>query len=141
VKLQFLLTLAVLWPLLAGCGESRRETFPVSGAVRFPDGSTLPGGMVEFQSLDPAAEQLNARGEIQSDGSYRLTTYEEGDGAIAGEHLVVVLPPADPVVSNMSGPPPQHVLDLRYQSYDSSGLKFTVRPGANEYPIQVERPQ
>jgi hypothetical protein len=126
--------------IVTGCGESRRETFPVRGTVTFKDGQPLAGGVVEFQSIGAGDEQINARGEIQADGTYRLTTYEEADGAVAGRHQVIVLPPVDTTGSNMSGPPPPEVLHRRFQSYETSGLEFTVQPGENQYPIVVDRP-
>lgn len=125
---------------VAGCGDGRRATYPVTGTVKFADGTPLAGGTVEFESSDPTAEHLNARGEIQADGAYRLTTYAEGDGAIAGEQRVIVHAPQPPDSGNMSGPPPKSVLHPRYRGFDTSGLTFTVQPGENTFPITVERP-
>lgn len=138
-RYQFLCRL-VLVSTFVGCGESRLPTHPVEGKVLFSDGQPLPGAVVEFQSLDPAAGQLNARGLTAADGTYRLTTYVEGDGAIAGEHAVIVVPPPYDQPSNMSGPPPKEVLNRRFADYSTSGLKFEVQPGKNTFPITVERP-
>lgn len=37
---------------------------------------------------DPKTSGKGASAYIQSDGRYTLTTYEDGDGAIIGEHVV-----------------------------------------------------
>lgn len=139
-KRLLVLCLSFCAVLATGCGDGRRATYPVTGTVKFADGTPLAGGTVEFESSDPTAEHLNARGEIQADGAFRLSTYVEGDGAIEGEHRVSVHPPQPPDSGNMSGPPPKPILHFRYRDFNTSGLTFTVKPDKNEFPITVERP-
>ena len=82
--------------LLSGCGPNHPETAPVSGHVTY-QGKPLPEGTVVFYPT----EGRPARGSINSDGSYTLTTFEDRDGAILGKHCVTIkstkcvdLPPA-----------------------------------------------
>jgi hypothetical protein len=122
----------------AGCGGT--HLYPVRGTVAFKDGAPitpLVGGQVVFEPLEPGAKE-SARGEIQPDGTFRLGTYQNGDGAPPGQYQVLVMPPA-PSPSDEKRPKPQ-VMQRRYQRPNETPLKFTVTRGDNEYPITVERP-
>src|SRR5438067_1061279 len=63
----------------AGCGSG---LYPVRGKVTYPDGKPVTEGMVVFESKSEEA-RVTARGEIQSDGSFALSTHKPGDGAPA----------------------------------------------------------
>jgi len=63
---------------LGGCGV---RTVPVEGKVLYR-GKPLEFGSVMFQP----EKGPTARGTIQPDGTFRLSTYREGDGAIPGAH-------------------------------------------------------
>mgnify|MGYP007073286773 CR=1 FL=1 len=68
----------------SGCRDTP-AVVPVSGRVLY-NGEPLQFGTVMFQ---PAVGQA-AVGEIQPDGSFTLSTYEPGDGAVPGAHKVCV---------------------------------------------------
>ena len=54
----------------------------------------MSGGFIEFESKDD--QNLLAVGDINTDGSFVLTTYVNGVaavGAVVGEHRVTVHPP------------------------------------------------
>jgi hypothetical protein len=118
---------AVFWFLLAtmGCGRPayQLETAPVRGKVTL-DGRPLPSGYV----VVPTSRGRMASGKIQPDGTFVLTTYDEGDGAQVGSHPVVVneVPPDEfssvPIEQRISIP-------SRYGSAGTSGLQVTVEPG------------
>ena len=72
---------------IAGCGESAPTTYPVAGLVRFDDGQPVQTGHVEFHHAESG---ISAKGRIGADGSFALTTFREGDGAVAGVHRVTV---------------------------------------------------
>ncbi len=44
-------------------------------------------GSVTFESQDSGKR---ATGKLQADGTFVLSTYKEGDGAVAGEHSVII---------------------------------------------------
>jgi hypothetical protein len=75
--------------LIAGCGPQNPTTYPVQGRVEFEDGSVAEIGNVEFRSMT-GNERMTARGKIENDGSFILSTFETGDGALPGEHQVIV---------------------------------------------------
>src|SRR6478752_10675518 len=60
-------------------------TAPVSGKVTYR-GKAVPTGTVMFVPSEGPA----ATGEIGSDGSYKLTTFSPGDGAVIGTHKVTI---------------------------------------------------
>jgi hypothetical protein len=132
-----ILTLALIVSL-AGCrDDGRLPTYYVTGKVVFSDGSPLPGGWIICESPE---HKLAARGVIETDGTYRLGTYEQEDGAVAGRQLVAITPAApsgfDP---DQSTAPP--ILDPKYSHMDTSGLELDIQPdGENHFTITVERP-
>ena len=126
---------------VAGCDSGRPATYPVEGKVVFPDGTPLTGGMVEFEFVGGEGNPLNARGRIEEDGTFCLSTFEAGDGALAGEHRAIVRPPAPDYSPRKSGPLPKRIIDPRFERYGTSDLRFTVKEGKNDFiTIQVARP-
>jgi len=124
------------FPLVcAGCGGASVATHPVEGQIVRADGSPLDTGRVEFRGTASDGSVVNAHGRIESNGTFRLTTFTEGDGAIAGEHQVIVLNPA---VTDGDGPAPPDPFPARYRSYESSGLTANVEPGENKITLQLE---
>jgi hypothetical protein len=132
----FLLTLAAL--TATGCSD-HPKTYPVSGTVTFDDGTPVTGGTVEFRNVTmDVSKQVNARGEIGPDGKYQLTTYTPNDGAVAGDHQIAVFPLAQETPGNLSSEPPPNPIERKYQSYDTSGLTYTVKTdGPNVMDIKV----
>ena len=85
MRLTLILTAAIL---ASGCDDGRPTTYPVTGKVVFEDNGFPRFGDIEF--FEPNLE-INARGKIARDGSFTLGTYEKSDGAVAGQHKVVIL--------------------------------------------------
>lgn len=120
-----------------GCLDSGRETYPVRGIVRFPDGKVLRDGSVEFEII--REDPITATGVIGPDGSFVLGTHELDDGALAGKHRVVVI--ADYVIGSGAERPeliPEPTLHPRYRDYRKSGLVLEVKPETNSIVIEVE---
>lgn len=83
-RLRLIAPLAAIG-LLAGCGDGRPQRVPVAGQVLI-DGQPVTAGVIRFQPEQGRA----ATGEIGPDGSFSLSTFDEGDGAIPGKHTVTV---------------------------------------------------
>ncbi|MBL8890599.1 MAG: carboxypeptidase regulatory-like domain-containing protein [Planctomycetaceae bacterium] len=134
------LVLLVLLASFVGCG-SGQSTHIVKGKVVFSDGTPVQFGDVETLSVE---HRINARGKIEKDGTFTLTTYEENDGAVAGEHQVVIIQmTGTPMMAAAKLGPIQHThghdTGAKYRSYDTSGLKFTVEPGkVNEVTFTLD---
>jgi hypothetical protein len=122
----------------AGCGGS--GIYPVDGKVTWKDGSPakeLEGALVVF---DLPEKQTTARGSVRSDGSFKLTTKTDGDGALAGDYKVLIIErrlaggtPDDP-----GAMAPGH-MDVRYSDPRTTDLTATVKPGSNPVTLTVER--
>lgn len=84
---------------LSACGKS--DKFPVAqveGCVKC-NGVPVTAGLVVFVPTGGGDEKSDetgrsASGIIKPDGTYELTTYTDGDGAIVGPHTVEVFAPA-----------------------------------------------
>ncbi|HXG09456.1 MAG TPA: hypothetical protein VNK04_06675 [Gemmataceae bacterium] len=125
-----------------GCGGGPK-TYPVKGKVVYPDGTPLTGGIVEFEALASEVGQVNARGTIREDGTFEVSTLfpgtdKERDGAVAGEHRVLVIPPLLTDEAMAKGAKP--AVDPRYRRYETSGLKVKVNPDVNEITLTVKKP-
>lgn len=126
---------AIVLACAAGCGSSLH---PVQGKVTLEDGTPITKGMVVFESTE--GSKTTARGDIQADGSYKLSTNKPGDGAPAGKYRVLVSAPVDLSQIDRGGTPPPGAFDKRFSDFNTSGLEFEVKSGANDIPIKVTRP-
>jgi hypothetical protein len=118
-----------------GCSD-RLPTYPVSGIVQFEAGKPVHVGTLELKSREHG---IQARGEIQSDGSFQLTTYSAGDGAVAGLHDCVVVQMVFAEGLSAHRPSAVGVVDGRHASYSTSGLVVEVSADQNnELTIEVE---
>lgn len=142
---------------LAGCGTSNPATYPVTGTVTF-NGKPLAGANIGFSATDE-----NTRGAIgvtDSEGKYSLTTFEKGDGAMAGTFKVTVSKfdgPAEPVKladpsantgdelpANYSpedataAAPSKNLVPQKYLRPQTTPLSYTVGAGPNTFDIVVE---
>ena len=121
----------------AGCG---RGTVPVRGKIVFSDNQevvTKLGGYVI--TMESAEQRLSATGIIEPDGTFLVSTFEEGDGAKPGTYRVVITPPIASLTSD--GPIPKPIIDPRYRQLETSTLEVTVEPGKDEFLLEVDRPR
>src|SRR5262249_21390902 len=88
---------------------------------------------------EPVSQSISARGEIQPDGSFRLGTHGDNDGALEGEYKVLVVPPPLPEEGKQRRSP----VHPKYQNLESTPLKFTVTRDRdkNKFNIEVEYPE
>ncbi|MBX6313671.1 MAG: hypothetical protein IRY99_12245 [Isosphaeraceae bacterium] len=126
------LALAALLPILilaSGCGRStpeRPETVPLSGKVTYK-GQPIPKGTVTFQADSGPV----ATGQIQPDGTYRMTTFEPGDGVVLGHHRVAIIANTeDPTLMPGSSPgyrAPKDLIPASYGDPRTSNLEANVQ--------------
>ena len=148
-----LLTVAVLWSLLSGCGPTGPEMGQVTGSITF-DGNVVPAGNVQFwpESGRPA------RGSIAEDGTYSLTTFGKDDGAIVGSHRVTIqatqVSDQGPAVGSTAEEIAHYsqknakrirasrvkwIVPQRYSEVDTTPLVATVVSGANIIDFNLEK--
>jgi hypothetical protein len=127
-----------LTALLSGCGGG---TNPVEGQLVWKDGSPAKELQGSFVLFELSEKQTSARGMIQADGSFRLTTNKPNDGALAGEHTVMVVEVGRQHLGGPDGTAlAPGVMDARFSDPRTSGLKATVRPATNKITLTVEHP-
>jgi hypothetical protein len=83
-----------------------------------------------------------ARGKIESDGTFRLTTYRDDDGAVLGKHHVQIAcyetqrpdaKPAKPVERGLGRP----LIPRKYLRLDTSGLQVEVTDRNEPFVFQL----
>jgi hypothetical protein len=132
-----------------GCGgtdPAKPKLAKVSGKVTYK-GQPVTSGRVAFtpEASKGSSSGQVATGDIGSDGSFRLTTFDTNDGAVLGQHIITVQ-----VLQgneNMGKPKPDGTFDyklpksvvpVKYTEADKSPLRYTVVEGTNNYEIELE---
>ena len=135
-----LILLVGMSPTLSGCSRGP-TTFPVTGKVVFDDGNPLSSGaVVIFQETSGnGAAGTSPRGVVHADGTFELNTFEEGDGAPAGDYRVLVRAKRDPKDYTERGIFPRPVIDPVFEQFESSGLTYKVVEGTNNCKFVVRR--
>lgn len=123
--------------LLCGCGGSDRPSvYPVTGHVLYR-GQPVQDAEVTFL---PAKGPI-ASGKTDAQGQFRLSTFVPEDGAVAGEHTVLISKKekyVDPKMPNSPYEMSRDVLPVRYGSASTSPLKETVKPnGPNQFTFEL----
>lgn len=131
------LLICLLTPI-AACSPAPDDIHPVSGLVRFPDGTVLRDGSVEFELIG-RSPAVTSTGRIGPDGAFTLGTFTANDGAYAGKHRVAVF--SDYSIGTGAERPgmiPEVKLDPRYRSFDTSGITIDVLAEENQVIIEVQ---
>lgn len=133
-----------------GCsGSDRPEMVPVSGTVLY-HGKPLEGATVRFMG----EEGRPSTGVTDAEGRFRLTAFDQGDGAVLGKHVVTVSKYAKPAFQPPKNPDGSYrfeseaqkvafynrpsVLPNRYQDPKRSGLEATVTAdGPNDFTFEL----
>jgi hypothetical protein len=114
-----------------GCGSGLQ---PVRGKVMLPDGKPAANSQVVFEG-PTGGKAISARGDVQVDGSFELSTVQPGDGVPVGKYRVQVNPPAV-VDAEAAQRAPFHP---KFSDFSTSGLEFEVKSGGNDFPIQLTK--
>ena len=129
--------LMVLWSLLfASCFLGCSNQVKVSGRVTFAeDGSPLTVGAVCFE-----ANGQVARGYLDHDGNYRLTSIKENDGVLPGSYRVFIDGALVPVGTDSVGAAAKvGILDHKYTSPYDPAYTFEVSRSNKVFDFTVER--
>ncbi len=132
-----LLVMAGMTLAIAGCSKGRHDriaVYPAEGQVLW-QGAPLAGAQVVLLSPQQSkdAKTIPSRGRTDTNGKFRLTTYEAGDGAPEGDYAVVVT--CNPVVKTddgwVVGP---NTLPRKYANVKTTDLRVTLTKGPNTLP-------
>jgi hypothetical protein len=110
----FMLGIALL--LSCGCGDGRPSRVPVAGRVLI-DGKPLAKAGVRFY---PTGGRSSS-GKTDIDGRFVLTCYEPNDGALVGNHQVVVA-----AIEEISGNTVKWHAPKKYAEPTTSGLQANI---------------
>jgi hypothetical protein len=134
--------LAVMLLASPGCSSSssRPTCYEVRGHVFYRKTEPAAGALVVFH---PVSEAIGARpfAHVAVDGTFELTTYDQGDGAPEGDYNVIV-------VWHESAKETEHQiregargndrLNGRFADPHHPLLKATVTRGPNEFRFEIE---
>lgn len=129
-----------------GCGRSDRpETAYTEGTVMY-NGNPVDKAVVSFMPVD-AKVGRPATATTDANGKFVLTTFENGDGAIAGDYQVSVVKPAEMELTAEEEASPtlammrqqggkvekkkKSPIPEKYAVPNASGLQYTVQAGEN----------
>lgn len=130
--------LVALAALAATSCKKPRDIAPVYGKVTF-NNTPVTEGLVIFQSTEDGV-LTSAAAKIQSDGSYRVKVME-GDGLYLGNYEIRLSPPVVAELEMTKTPPKAPTtanIPERYRSFNSSGLKLTIKTGDNQFDIAMK---
>ena len=125
--------------LLSGCSDNL-PTHKVLGTIEFSDGTKPKFGDVEFYSDQ---FKINAHGKINRDGTFSVSTYDDGDGAVAGPQKIIIMQQVGNYLNAKSQLKIKHdhgsLIDKKYFDYRKSGLECEIEPGENHVHLVVEK--
>ena len=112
----------------SSCSKSdRKPVYPVHGQVFDKDKKSAVGALVIFHPVDESSPKLiRPLAHVDEKGDFALTTYENNDGAPAGEYIITISwrqQPSKPSDGNKAGP---DRLKGAYSNPKTSKLKFTI---------------
>jgi hypothetical protein len=126
---HYLALAAILVGCCWGCGSGSAvppSLISVKGKVTYK-GQPVTKGIVRFE---PDGFGRMATGELQSDGTFELSTLKPGDGAVPGEHRVTVNELDKSLAKNRAL--------KKYASANISGLKAEVSPEKHEFTFDLK---
>ncbi|MCC9608544.1 hypothetical protein LOC68_09740 [Blastopirellula sp. JC732] len=131
-----LIHLALILPLTAwcfGCNQNGAALAPTSGTVT-ADGKPVNGGTITFI---PAVEGKPSSGAIQSDGTFKMTTYKDGDGVVIGSGTISFSPPPVTIPEDLK--PGQSLPTAPYSGYKPAAPNVTIVSGSNTLTVELTK--
>lgn len=138
-ELSFYACIFIVVLFTQGCGK-KSSVSPVQGIVTL-DGTPVPDASVTFM---PAEGGRPAFGISDAQGKYTLTTFEQGDGALHGNHLVTIMAVDESAdakakemaeeigsLAELASRPAKRTYRVPeiYSDKETSGLSFEVKAG------------
>ncbi len=111
----------------AGCGEGRPGRMPVTGQILIDDQPLTYG----FVQVIPEGARP-AMGKIGPDGKFTLSTFDDNDGVVYGNHPVAVIAnePIDATSQRWHAP-------KKYADASTSGLTAQIVEGHPEFTLKL----
>ena len=130
-----LLFASLLLTISPGCDAPPEATYPATGRVSF-EGEPVKGAIVTF--VPEKGRPATATSE--DDGSFELSTFSPGDGAVAGRHTVTIIQtnPGDEMI--LAGAPSKSSIPEKYTMPQKTPFTFDVKPdGDNHFDLNMSK--
>lgn len=127
---------------IAGCGNDRPTTIPVSGRVTLDKGNWPTSGTLFFLPMEPASgyPRRPATAEFAEDGSFgSATSWQDGDGVVPGRYKVYV--ECWKIRPTRAGPPPQSYAATKYQAGATSDIEVDVAADSGDQQFEWNIPK
>jgi len=127
---------------LVGCGGGdgivRLPVHPVEGQIT-RNGKPLANALVALHPKGGDSRAITARGQTDENGNFKVTTYDQNDGAPEGDYAVTVQY-YQLVKTGSSAEPGPNVLNPKISSPNQTDIVVKIAAGPNKLsPIEVER--
>ena len=124
--------------IAAGCGSAHDGMTPVAGKVTW-NGQPVTHGTVIFYPKSSTQQDSRrlATGRIQPDGSFRMSTFEFGDGVREGRYLVAIDTTEPNSTEDTSDMAVRTLLPAAYAAPDTSGLAVDVNSMKTQYDFAL----
>jgi hypothetical protein len=114
--------------MLPGCSNSGdQRTAAVRGKVTYKGAPVTKGNITFYpEVMGPAAY-----GVLEPDGTYTLSTYSQGDGAVIGKHKIAIVSKEEQTNFEANAPPTdgKWLIPAKYFLEATSGLTADVKAG------------
>src|SRR6476660_3270518 len=129
----FLTVVSIVAAVQVGCGGGGAKLGKVTGKVTLA-GAPLPNALVTF---NPTSGGSPSAGRTAADGTYSLLFSHKVNGAVVGEHVVII----STYQTAMEDPPTPEVpekVPFKYREIETPALKATVKSGSNKLDFDLE---
>lgn len=123
-----------------GGGGDQKKTAKVTGAVTY-GGNPVTGGSLTFApKAEGSTPGKTGTGAIGEDGTYTVSTYGNGDGAVIGEHTITYSAPAGESAPAGDGGGHAATKPSKFEGLVPKETKVTVLESGNTIDIELVKP-
>lgn len=127
--------------LLVGCGgdAETKPTAKVTGKVTY-EGQPVTGGSLMFSPISSSSSNKPGKAgdaTIKPDGTFTVTTYAPGDGAVVGGHRIAFMPPAPEVPAATPAGAHTEAPPAPFSGLVPKTTEITVSNGDNKIEIEL----
>ncbi|MEY3174717.1 MAG: hypothetical protein RLZZ436_2631 [Planctomycetota bacterium] len=120
---------------LAGCSEKSawEVPYPVKGSLTFRGKPVAEADIVLFPEDPSWPETVRPRARTKADGTFDVWTWQQGDGAPAGNYKVTLVH-HEVAISKGAVVAKPNDLPPKYERHQTSDIRVTIVPGENQIP-------
>lgn len=146
-RIPHALALFATLALVSGCGggDGRKETAKVVGTLEF-DGKPVKGGSLTFSPTSESGSGNTGKpgvAKVGEDGTFSVSTYSDGDGAVVGKHTVSYTAPTPEPTADTQGAGGGHEASKpsEYAGLVPKEPEVTVLESGNTLEIELVKPE